>query len=197
MRSYQRKGQPTDDKIKIWEAARATSAAPAFFAPITIGQLKIKYIDGAVTGHCNPSELAREEVDAVWPGRKIGLLLSLGTGAPTEVSLAGSNSSKLVAFIALSANTIQVHERVMRYFNQVCGEQHSPYMRLSVEHTIDKIRLDDYEKLDEIAAATESYLDTELRKSYLDRALGLGDRKDTDMPPTRYLHHICSFAVIE
>ncbi|QRV97071.1 patatin-like phospholipase protein [Ceratobasidium sp. AG-Ba] len=185
MRSYVNPKDLTDDKIKIWEAARATSAAPAFFVPISIGLSKVKFIDGAVTGHCNPSELAREEAEAIWPGRKIGLLLSLGTGAPQEISLAGSNSSKLVSFIALSANTAQVHERVSRYFNQVCDGQ-SPYVRMSVEHSIDSIRLDDYEKLDQIAASTESYLGTENIKTRLDAAIGLGARTNEQVPATSF-----------
>ena len=37
--------------IKIWEAARATSAAPSYFAPVVVG--KYKLIDGGL-GANNP-----------------------------------------------------------------------------------------------------------------------------------------------
>ena len=67
----------------IIEAARATSAAPTFFAPITIVSpttgLESRYIDGGV-GHNNPAEQAVLEAREIWPRRHIGLLLSIGTG---------------------------------------------------------------------------------------------------------------------
>lgn len=45
-------------KCKIWEAARATTAAPTFFKPIEIGELnaKVAYFDAAL-GHNDPSKL--------------------------------------------------------------------------------------------------------------------------------------------
>ncbi|KAG8718409.1 hypothetical protein FRC08_005311 [Ceratobasidium sp. 394] len=174
MRSYLRKDQPTADKVKIWEAARATSAAPAFFSPVAIGDLGVVYIDGAVSGHCNPAVLAREEAEQMWPGREICLLLSLGTGSPTEVSLSGQVSSKLIGFIGLSANTIQVHEAVARAYHQTHESGHTPYVRLSVENTIDKIRMDDYEKMPQVASATATYLAKETSVQLLTHAVELG-----------------------
>ncbi|CAE6470395.1 hypothetical protein ACGC1H_000343 [Rhizoctonia solani] len=173
MRSYVRRDQPTSDRVKIWEAARATSAAPAFFAPITIGDKGVQYVDGAVSGHCNPAALAREEADYLWPGRENWLLLSLGTGAPNEVSLSGNLPQKLLGFIGLSANTIQVHEGAARTYHQTYQTGHSPYIRLSVEHSIDGVRMDDYEKMPQIAAATTAYLSKELTRQHLDHAIEL------------------------
>ncbi|QRV93281.1 patatin-like phospholipase protein [Ceratobasidium sp. AG-Ba] len=160
MRSYLRKDQPCADKIKIWEAARATSAAPAFFSPVPVGDLGVVYVDGAVSGHCNPSALAREEAEHM--------------GSPTEISLSGTASSKLIGFIGLSANTVQVHEAVARSFNQTHEPGHSPYVRLSVENSIDKVRLDDFEKMPQIAASTTTYLATEMAVQHLQRAVELG-----------------------
>ncbi|CAE6479838.1 unnamed protein product [Rhizoctonia solani] len=173
MRSYLRRDQPTSDKVKIWEAARATSAAPAFFAPITIGDKGVQYVDGAVSGHCNPATLAREEADHLWPGRENWLLLSLGTGAPAEVSLSGNLPQKLLGFIGLSSNTIQVHEGAARTYHQTYQTGHSPYIRLSVEHSIDSVRMDDHEKMPQIAAATTTYLSKEVTRQMLDHAVEL------------------------
>ncbi|CAE6490291.1 unnamed protein product [Rhizoctonia solani] len=173
MRSYLRRDQPTSDKVKIWEAARATSAAPAFFAPITIGDKGVQYVDGAVSGHCNPATLARDEADYLWPGRENWLLLSLGTGAPTEVSLSGNLPQKLLGFIGLSSNTVQVHEGAARAYHQTYQTGHSPYMRLSVEHAIDTVRMDDHEKMPQIAAATTTYLSKEVTRQLLDHAVEL------------------------
>lgn len=75
------------DQCTIWEAARATTAASTFFKPITIN--RSSYIDGAMGLYNNPAELALNEAEKMWPGREIGLLLSIGTGVqgPIHVSV--------------------------------------------------------------------------------------------------------------
>jgi len=58
-RIYQYRGTQavirTPEGCKIWQAARATSAAPTFFKRIKIGR-KQEYIDGGM-GCNNPSEV--------------------------------------------------------------------------------------------------------------------------------------------
>ncbi len=73
---------------RIWEAARATSAAPTFFEPITING--VKYGDGG-TGWNNPTAEAIAEAHRKWPGRRIGCLLSLGTGLEEANQLSDGN----------------------------------------------------------------------------------------------------------
>jgi patatin-like phospholipase/acyl hydrolase len=65
-------------KCKIWEAARATSAAPTFFKPIEIGErnLKVAYFDAAI-GHNNPSKLILQEAKTVAPNARIICLVSV------------------------------------------------------------------------------------------------------------------------
>jgi hypothetical protein len=53
---------------KIWEAARATSAAPTFFSPVQVAG--IKYGDGG-TGWNNPTREAIYEARIIWPNRHI------------------------------------------------------------------------------------------------------------------------------
>ncbi|KAG9094821.1 hypothetical protein FRC07_011252, partial [Ceratobasidium sp. 392] len=67
-----------------------------------------------------------------------------------------------------------VHEAVTRSYNQTHEPGHSPYVRLSVENTIDKVRLDDFEKMPQIAASTSTYLATETTGQLLQRAVELG-----------------------
>jgi hypothetical protein len=68
----------------IWEAGRATSAAPPFFKRILIGNpgLQEEFIDGAL-GCNNPVlslvEEARREFE---PNTKVGCIVSIGTGKP-------------------------------------------------------------------------------------------------------------------
>jgi predicted acylesterase/phospholipase RssA len=85
-RSYHAEGV-SKSKCAIWEAARATSAAPSFFKPMTVGNPPppITYVDGGL-GYNNPAKLAVIEATAIWPGKQI-CLVSLGTGHPSAVSI--------------------------------------------------------------------------------------------------------------
>ncbi|KAG8885679.1 hypothetical protein FRB97_000122 [Tulasnella sp. 331] len=70
---------------KIWEAARATSAAPTYFPPMEVGDRS--YTDGGV-GFNNPILLVIVEARNVYgPTRPIGCIISLGTGMTSNISL--------------------------------------------------------------------------------------------------------------
>ena len=52
--SYRSRGSSgLSEELRIWEAARATSAASSFFEPIKVGRNRQTFIDGA-TGANNP-----------------------------------------------------------------------------------------------------------------------------------------------
>ncbi|KAK7687056.1 hypothetical protein QCA50_009556 [Cerrena zonata] len=70
---------------KIWEAARATSAAPTFFQRITVGG--VDYIDGGLNAN-NPVLLLYAEAGLVFGrARRIQCLLTIGTGLPPPVTI--------------------------------------------------------------------------------------------------------------
>jgi len=73
-RSYQSQETHT---CKIWEAARATSAAPTFFKRIEIGNKP--FINDDLRCN-NPSKLVLEEAQMVFPTQQIGCLVSIGAG---------------------------------------------------------------------------------------------------------------------
>lgn len=79
-RSYECDGFESSN-FPMWQAARATSAAPTFFKPIHIEPPRpgIIYVDGGL-GFNNPSRLAREEAGHIWPKSKSYCLVSIGTG---------------------------------------------------------------------------------------------------------------------
>jgi len=68
-------------KCAIWQAARATTAAPSFFKPMTIEKPlpSISYVDGGL-GYNNPSKLALQEARRIWGRDKRFCLVSIGTG---------------------------------------------------------------------------------------------------------------------
>lgn len=70
---------------KIWEAARATSAAPLFFKRIAIGGvgLQEEYVEGAL-GCNNPVNQVIEESGLIYgQERTIDCVVSIGTGQKT------------------------------------------------------------------------------------------------------------------
>ena len=80
-------------KARIWEAARATSAASSFFDPIKIGQFGEEFVDGAV-GANNPVTQLWNEAKNVWSDEalegNIKCLISIGTGIPSLDSYGSS-----------------------------------------------------------------------------------------------------------
>jgi patatin-like phospholipase/acyl hydrolase len=92
-RSYQCTGYNAD-KCTIWEAARATSAAPTFFKPIKI-EIPTPggtFVDGGLT-HNNPAELALLEAQRIWSTVKRFCLVSIGTGRLKSVKVVDRPSS--------------------------------------------------------------------------------------------------------
>src|SRR5205823_479285 len=69
---------------KIWEAGRATSAAPTFFKRIFIGEagLQEEFIDAGL-GCNNPVKYLIEEAQREFgPMREVSCIVSIGTGKP-------------------------------------------------------------------------------------------------------------------
>ncbi|OAF55459.1 hypothetical protein VC83_08267 [Pseudogymnoascus destructans] len=176
MRTY---GTKTSDpfEAKIWEAARATSAAPTIFEPITID--RIKYGDGG-TGWNNPAEEAVNEANRIWPNRPIGCLVSIGTGLEDPAQLRDKEDKGkddfARKFIKITAPKSSFKLAVAEYCVKIltsCEKIHQRldgnpamygidgrYFRLNVPQGMSKIGLEEWDKLDEIKALTHSYMDT-------------------------------------
>lgn len=67
---------------KLWQAARATSAAPFYFPAFHHEASDHPLDDGGIYRN-NPTCLALSEVQALWPGRELGCVASFGTGRPS------------------------------------------------------------------------------------------------------------------
>lgn len=82
--------QISSTELRIWEAARATSAAPRYFKSFHHESSQKTYIDGAVL-HNNPVRIADSERKILWPDNLVpDLFLSIGTGSSPTLSRAGS-----------------------------------------------------------------------------------------------------------
>jgi predicted acylesterase/phospholipase RssA len=145
---------------KIWEATRATSAAPTFFKRIEIGRNKQPYIDGGL-GCNNPSQLVLNEAKAQFgPARRIGCLVSIGTGQAkvTDIKKPGFfqqiiPTDVIDALKKITTDCDTTHQEMLRRFAGL----RDTYFRLNVDQGMQGIGLS-LEKLGIVEAHTVQYM---------------------------------------
>ena len=154
----------------IWQAARATSAAPTFFKRIEIGREQ-PFIDGGL-GCNNPSRLLLNEAKGLFGARKIGCLVSIGTGQAGMISIKKPGifqqflpTGVIDALKAIASDCEGTHEAMQVLF------ENSPntYFRLNVEQGMQRIQLSEWEKLADVEALTTHYM----KKQEVDEKLAL------------------------
>ncbi|KAK0431699.1 FabD/lysophospholipase-like protein [Armillaria borealis] len=160
-RTYQ--GLPNQGPdCKIWEAARATTAAPTFKA-IKIagpGGFGPDYVDAGL-GFNNPTKEVRDEAKELFgPNRRIGVLVSIGTGHPGP---SGFQQPKGIEKV-LPLELIKVLQRITTDCESVADElakeygSDDTYFRFNVLHGAEGVSLDEWKKMSEVMAHMSSYL---------------------------------------
>jgi len=156
-RTYQ--SDQTQLQCKIWEAARATSAAPTFFKRIEIGN-KQPFIDGGL-GCNNPSRVVLAEAEAFFGARQIGCLVSIGTGKAEIINIKKPGFFQQIlpidvikALKGISTNCEVIHEEMLCLF----ARSPNTYFRLNVEQGMQGIELSEWEKMANVEAHTTTYL---------------------------------------
>ncbi|KAI9854271.1 MAG: hypothetical protein M1813_001311 [Trichoglossum hirsutum] len=138
----------------IWEAARATSAAPTFFDPISIGGQS--FVDGA-TGLNNPVEVVLEEAKSIWTNAisRIQCVVSIGTGLPNFKKFGDDAKEVVETLVAISTETEDTERRFLQSHESLNGR----YFRYNVDKGLGEVGLDEHNEVDWIIRATESYLE--------------------------------------
>lgn len=160
-RTYQDPYSTRTSNIKIWEALRATCAAPTFFDPIDIDGCT--YVDGGF-GCNNPVSLVYEEARERWPNRNIECILSFGSGMGRTLSL--PNPTHLESRFpkhwiqALERNATECESAHQDMLGR--RELNGKYFRFNVEQGLESVSLIDWEKLGEIVLKTEAYVTVSL-----------------------------------
>jgi patatin-like phospholipase/acyl hydrolase len=113
----------------VWEAARATCAAPAFFKRISIGvsPLAEEFIDGGL-GCNNPTLVLLQEAKLAFPGRHIACIISIGSGAVQTIAIPKPSlfqkmlpTDVISAMKKIAADCQQVSENAARRFSGAEG----------------------------------------------------------------------------
>lgn len=156
-RSYESSWDAVDD-CPIWQACRATSAAPTFFPPIDIGWPPTTYIDGGL-GYNNPIRALMEEASHLWPQeRNIGCIVSIGTGVIVSRDVGRKINSLFECLKDMATDT----EKVAREFEEEMkfkyGVEQKVYFRFNVQHGLENIGLEEWKEMDRTKVATQDYL---------------------------------------
>jgi predicted acylesterase/phospholipase RssA len=167
------------EHTKVWEAARATSAASTFFDPITIGPSKQLFVDGA-TGANNPIRHLWNEAQSIWgPERlenNIRCIVSIGTGVP---SIKKFGKDAIDIFNTLKGIATET-ENTARSFHQEHShlDDSNQYFRFNVPDGLAEIGLEEVSESSTIVASTEYYLEGEVIHKYIKMcAKALGERE--------------------
>ncbi|KAK5652433.1 hypothetical protein OQA88_10477 [Cercophora sp. LCS_1] len=167
LRSYDSRREPAPEfDCKIWEAGRATCAIGLAFKPVQIGQ-SVFHDDGA--GNFNPSITAlNEAVVNEWPGREIGVFVSVGTGKRPKGSDAnsamwyegflGEFADARRKLIAKIEGCEKIHELMKKEYLAKRGVSIDNYYRLNVEVGVGEFGMNEWHRLADISTNTRRYL---------------------------------------
>ncbi|KAF2436248.1 FabD/lysophospholipase-like protein [Tothia fuscella] len=154
---------PNNRGTRIWEALRATSAAPTFFDEIAFGTPKMTYLDGGM-GFNNPCAEVDYQAKLIWPGRSIGVIVSIGTGLQTIPSVKkgatwlpfglGGDISLIQALASMATSTSRVDNEMQR----MTSGTNTGYYRFDVDSGMANVSLEQWMKEDEMASLTKQYM---------------------------------------
>ncbi|XP_047246032.1 calcium-independent phospholipase A2-gamma [Girardinichthys multiradiatus] len=118
-----------DCKQKMWQAIRASSAAPGYFQEFVLG--KDLHQDGGLLIN-NPTALAIHECKCLWPNTPLQCVLSLGTGRYETVGKNNTSytslKTKLAHVISSATDTEEVHTMLDALLPPDTYFRFNPYM---------------------------------------------------------------------
>lgn len=149
---------------RIWEAARATTAAPTFFKRIAIGeegQAKEEFIDGGL-GCNNPTTQVLEEARNIFGNnRLVRCVVSIGTGHPGTIGLAKPDAFQKV----LPTQLISVLKKIATDCEEMANglsarfkDLEKFYFRFNVAHGAEGSSLEEWDKMGELTEHTKAYM---------------------------------------
>ncbi|CAE6394747.1 unnamed protein product [Rhizoctonia solani] len=152
------------EDFAIWEAVRATTAAPHFFKPLVTSTgngrtFEGTYVDGGVR-HNNPMVQLLREAAREFPNRSASFILSLGTGQKNVIQLPRAGFIpklqlfKVVKLLQqIATDCEQTHQDIERNFTT----HQNIYFRFNVDQGMQGVGLEEWQRQGEIGAHTRTY----------------------------------------
>ncbi|KAH8671341.1 patatin-like phospholipase [Xylariales sp. PMI_506] len=167
LRSYDSRKEPAPEyDCKIWEAGRATCAIGLAFKPVKVGQ-SLFHDDGG--GTFNPSPYALDEATVnEWPGREVGVFVSIGTGKRPKGTdqnshvwyegFLGEFAEARKKLISKIEGCEAIHEQMKKEYLPRRGVNAENYYRLNVEVGVGEFGMNEWHRLSEISTGTRRYM---------------------------------------
>ncbi|KAG5642523.1 hypothetical protein DXG03_002596 [Asterophora parasitica] len=151
---------------KIWEAARATSAAPTFFKRVSIDHdgLPEEFVDAGL-GCNNPVNEVYNEAQLVFGrDREISCIVSIGTGHPKVIGFSAPDKFERllpVALIGVLQSIATDCEKVAEDFERKYNSDPSKskvFFRFNVQQGLQDVSLAEWNKLADVKTHTTKYV---------------------------------------
>lgn len=162
-----------DYDLMIWQAARVTNASAHFLERFQLGEpIAEEFVEAGISCN-NPVEIVLEEAEALLgPGRKPDVIISLGSGNRGVIGLPSPDKSsrEIMESLKRIAEDCQVTaNRFARNAELTVGVYH----RFEVAQGMQKILLDEWNKLGEVETHTKAYLSGFLVGKEVDKVVSL------------------------
>ncbi|RMZ81383.1 hypothetical protein DV738_g2200, partial [Chaetothyriales sp. CBS 135597] len=171
LRSYDsRKEPPPEYYCTIWQAGRATCATGLAFKPIQIGQ-SVFTDEGAAKYNPSP-QILEEAATNEWPGREIGMFVSVGTGK-RPAGTSNQQHEWWEGFVGGTMGNFAEARRRLIAKIEACEDTHiqmlttelprrgiplENYCRLNVEVGVGEFGMNEWDRLSEMTVSTRRYL---------------------------------------
>ncbi|KAI9686366.1 MAG: hypothetical protein M1822_003711 [Bathelium mastoideum] len=164
IRSYNSTHEP-GLPFTVWQAARATTAAPGFFDPLRFEDIATLR-DGGLRNN-NPINEVMDEIRTEFDDRDISCLISIGSGV-SKTEVFGRGLVSIAKKCAKIATDTEQAERTFRSNHASPNQRlHGRYFRFQVEQGLQGFGMDEWENMNRIWTVTTSYLDDSVRRNML------------------------------
>jgi hypothetical protein len=157
------------------EAIRATTAEDPFFPSIDIGDANVKetfiYAGSRLN---NPMRAALEEAISVFPDQCISCVLSIGSGSQGITSFDITSTTDLAKVLRKVMND---GERISNEVGKELSDREVLYCRLNVDHGLEDIGFEDWERLGDVKTHTRKYLEKYEVTEKVDRLVQVLNRR--------------------
>lgn len=143
----------------IWQAARATTAAPLYFPPIRFGNPPTNYVYGSLN-YNNPVRSLYDEAKIVWGKscREIKCIISIGTGVPPLKATGDTGKKILESLVTIATDTQRTADEFADEMEQSEENAKVAYFRLNVDRGLENMKLQEWKQFDMLTGATTYYL---------------------------------------
>lgn len=139
------------------EAVRATTAEEPFFPSIDIGDANVTETFIHIGSQLNnPVKAVLEEAVSIFPGQCLSCVLSIGSGSRGINRLEPASATQLASGLRQLMND---GERISDEIAKDLDDKGVFYCRLDVDHGVEDIGFEDWERLGEVITHTQKYLE--------------------------------------